>query len=257
VFEALSVEALDGAGGADLRPGGLQAGPMWVSAFTSPSLTGPRDAERVWKRLYYNVGRGDDPRRFRLGRREVYGEKGKLGDDAKHPQTTVKGQPVSILTYYRLLYSLAFQFDFNVARSLLPSPDVVSVVLSSTGRVRYVLVNGVRMLTLRPTDGFFTLSIEAGEIVRRASKPPRFRVVVKGGEVTRVKGSILKPIVLDIDPHLRPGDEVIVVDELDNLVGVGKLKLPPVVVKSLEKGEVVRVRALREGGVVGGSSERG
>ena len=163
---------------------------------------------------------------------------------------------VTLSTYYKLLYSLAFQFNLDVARALLPSPEVVDVILSSTGRVKYVLVNGVRMLTLRPTDGFFTLSIEAGEIVRRASEPPRFRVVVRGDEVTRVKGSILKPIVLDIDPHLRPGDEVIVVDELDNLVGVGKLKLPPVVVKSLEKGEVVRVRALREGEVVGGSSER-
>ncbi len=155
--------------------------------------------------------------------------------------------------YYRLLYSLAFQFDFSVARALLPSPDVVDVVLSSTGRIRYVVVNGVRMLTLRPSDGFFTLSIEAGEVVRRASKPPRFRVVVKGSEVARIKGSVLKPIVLDVDPLARPGDEVIVVDELDNLVGVGKLKLPPVVIKSLEKGEVVRVRALREGGLIGDS----
>ncbi len=156
--------------------------------------------------------------------------------------------------YYRLLYSLAFQFDLSVARALLPSPEVVNVVLSSTGRVRYVIVNGVRMLTLRPSDGFFTLSIEAGEVVRRASRPPRFRVVIRGGEVPRIKGSVLKPIVLDIDPHLRPGDEVIVVDEFDNLVGVGKLKLPPITIKSLEKGEVVRVRALKKGGFVGDSS---
>lgn len=144
---------------------------------------------------------------------------------------------------------MAFQFDFNVARALLPSPDVVDVILSSTGRVRYVLVNGVRMLTLRPSDGFFTLSIEAGEVVRRSSTPPRFRVVVKGGEVDKIRGSVLKPIVLDVDPLARPGDEVIVVDELDSLVGVGKLKLSPVTVKSLEKGEVVRIRALRKGGV--------
>ena len=52
-----------------------------------------------------------------------------------------------------------------------------------------------------------------------------------------------------MDPLARPGDEVIVVDELDSLIGVGKLKLPPVTVKSLEKGEVVRIRALRKGGV--------
>jgi len=249
VFEALGVEVLDGAEGADLRPGGFQAGSMWVSAFTLLSLTGSRDVERVWRRLYSNVERGGDPRGSRLGGREVRGEQGELGGDAKRFQTTVGERLVSIPTYYRLLYSLAFQFDFNVARSLLPSPDVVSVILSSTGRVRYVLVNGVRMLTLRPSDGFFTLSIEAGEIVRRASTPPRFRVVVKGGEVTRIKGSVLKPIVLDVDPLARPGDEIIVVDELDNLVGVGKLKLPPIIVKSLEKGEVARIRALREGGV--------
>jgi len=220
---------------------------MWVSAFTLLSLTGSRDVERVWRRLYSSVG-GRSPKISARGTRGSW-RAGGLGDDAKRFQTTVGERLVSIPTYYRLLYSLAFQFDFNVARSLLPSPDVVSVILSSTGRVRYVLVNGVRMLTLRPSDGFFTLSIEAGEIVRRASTPPRFRVVVKGGEVTRIKGSVLKPIVLDVDPLARPGDEIIVVDELDNLVGVGKLKLPPIVVKSLEKGEVARIRALREGGV--------
>jgi len=220
---------------------------MWVSAFTLLSLTGSRDVERVWRRLYSSVG-GRSPKISAGGTRGSW-RAGGLGDDAKRFQTTVGERLVSIPTYYRLLYSLAFQFDFNVARSLLPSPDVVSVILSSTGRVRYVLVNGVRMLTLRPSDGFFTLSIEAGEIVRRASTPPRFRVVVKGGEVTRIKGSVLKPIVLDVDPLARPGDEIIVVDELDNLVGVGKLKLPPIVVKSLGKGEVARIRALREGGV--------
>lgn len=156
--------------------------------------------------------------------------------------------------YYRLVYTLAYQFDLNVAKALLPSHEVVRVTLSPKGRIRHVYVNGVRLLTLRPSDGLFTLSLEGGEIVRRASKPPRFRVIVLGREARYIKGSVLKPIVLDIDPEARPGDEILIVDENDNLVGVGKLRLPPILVKSLEKGEVVRVRSLREEFSIGDSN---
>lgn len=165
---------------------------------------------------------------------------------------------VSRGVYYRLLYTLVYQFDFNVARALLPSPEDVSVSLSPKGRIRHVYVRGVRVLTLRPSDGLFALSLEGGEVVRRASRPPRFRVIVRSGEVEFIKGSVLRPIVVDVDPEARPGDEILVVDELDNLVGVGKLKLPPVTIKTLEKGEVARVRVLREGDRgVGGSPQGG
>jgi len=155
---------------------------------------------------------------------------------------------VTLGVYYRLLYTLAFQFDLKVARALLPSPEAVEVTLSPKGRIRHVYVRGVRVLTMRPGDGLFTLSLEGGEVVRSSSKPPRFRVVVRGREAALIRGSVLRPIVVDVDPEARAGDEVIIVDEDDRLVGVGRLKLPPVIVKSLERGEVVRVRSLRKVG---------
>jgi len=104
-----------------------------------------------------------------------------------------------------------------------------------------VIRNGKVYLTLRPTDGYFSLSIHAAERVRIASKPPRYRLVVS--EAAELKGSVLAPVVKMIDESLRPGDEVLIVDESDRLLAVGRLRVPPIMINGLSRGEVARVRA--------------
>ncbi|MFN4046140.1 MAG: PUA domain-containing protein [Acidilobaceae archaeon] len=154
------------------------------------------------------------------------------------------GRPPTTTEYRRIYATLAYQFDERVARALTSPPGELKVELSGTGRVRYVWRGDSMILTLRASDGLFALSIEACNIIARAVEPPRFRVVIMRGEAGNIKGNIMRPVVVDLDPGLRPGDEVIVVDEDDIVVGVGKLKLPPLTVKNLEKGEIVRVRKL-------------
>jgi len=134
----------------------------------------------------------------------------------------------------------AFQWDWRVAESLFSGlEDVVLDV--RRGRVRYVIVGGRVYLTLRPGDGFFSLSLEAGERVRRASRPPRYRIVVEGG--VELRGSVLAPAVKDMDPELRPGDEALVVGEDDELLGVARVRVPAVMVNGLRRGEIARVRS--------------
>jgi len=134
----------------------------------------------------------------------------------------------------------AFQWDWRVAESLFS--DLDDVVLDvRRGRVRYVIVGGRVYLTLRPGDGFFSLSLEAGERVRLASQPPRYRIVVEGG--VELRGSVLAPAVKAMDPGLRPGDEALVVDDSDVLLGVARVRVPAVMVNGLRRGEVARVRS--------------
>ncbi len=153
-------------------------------------------------------------------------------------------RPPTVAEYRRIYATLAYQFDEKVARALTYPLEELQVELSGTGRVRYVWRGGSMILTLRASDGMFALGIEACNIIVRAVEPPKFRVVIARGEASRIKGNIMRPVVVDIDPDLRPGDEVIVVDEDDIVVGVGRLKLPPLTVKNVEKGEIVRVRKL-------------
>ncbi len=134
----------------------------------------------------------------------------------------------------------AFQWDWSVARSLFP-PGMDAVVDVRRGRIRHVIVGGRVYVTLRPNDNLLSPGLEAGEAIRRASRPPAYRVVVRGDR--EIRGGVLARDVSTVDPGARPGDEVLVVDEFDRLLGVGRLRVPPVMVEGLSYGEVVRIRS--------------
>lgn len=143
---------------------------------------------------------------------------------------------------YRLVLArLALQFDPVVALNVLPSPRGFLVDYSKRGVPRHVFRGDRYYLTIRPSDGMVSLSIEAGEAVVKSSDYPRYRVVVKGIP----EGSVFVSDVIDIDEALRPGDEVVVVDDEGVVVGTGRLKIPPAMIKGLNRGEVVRVRRRR------------
>jgi len=135
----------------------------------------------------------------------------------------------------------AYQWDWEVARALLPL-DSNYIVDVRRGVIRHVIVEGRVYLTRRPNDGLLSPSIEAGERIRRASEPPRFRVVTRMG-VGELRGGVLAKDVVEVDPDLRPGDEVIIVGRDDVLLGVGRLRVPPPMLDGLFRGEVVRVRS--------------
>ena len=49
--------------------------------------------------------------------------------------------------------------------------------------------------------------------------------------------------VVDVDPEIRAGQEVLVVDENDRLLGTGKTMLSASEMKAFEKGSAVDVRS--------------
>ncbi len=132
---------------------------------------------------------------------------------------------------------LSFQFGEEVARAITSLPLEVEL---RRGKIRYVYEAGAseRLLTLRPNDFMFTISLRAGEIARRALPSPRLRVVVREFRGTDVRGSD----VVVSDPHIRPGDEVLVVDASDGLLAVGKARAPGPLMAALRDQDVVRVR---------------
>ena len=139
----------------------------------------------------------------------------------------------------RMKAVLAYQFSPEVADALLRSDDIV-VETGGRGSIRGVIVDGARILTLRPGDGMFSITIEAARRIALRVPPPRFRVVVRGDR--ELSGSVLVGDVLGMDPLLRPGDEVIVVDRGDSILAVGRVKLPAAMLEGLDRGEVVRIR---------------
>lgn len=114
-----------------------------------------------------------------------------------------------------------------------------------TGRMRYVLSGKELVGTLRASDGFFIPTIEGGRALKRGLRFPKGRVIVldEVAEFVKEGRSVFAKFVLNADPDLRPGDEALVVDRNDNLLGVGKILLNKDEMLAFSEGVAVKVRA--------------
>jgi predicted RNA-binding protein (TIGR00451 family) len=74
--------------------------------------------------------------------------------------------------------------------------------------------------------------------------PPRLRVTVKPDSVefNREGKNVFAKFVVDCDENLRPGDEVLVVDEQDKLVAIGRAVMTRAEMMAFDIGVAVRVR---------------
>ncbi|MEM2724872.1 MAG: PUA domain-containing protein [Candidatus Nezhaarchaeales archaeon] len=114
-----------------------------------------------------------------------------------------------------------------------------------TGKPRYVYDSEGRLLaTIRWNDGFLALTIEGARILQKHFKRPKLRVVVKNEIRDFIKRgrSVFAKHVVDVDPEIRCGDEVLVVDEEDNLLAVGRALLSSYEMRAFNSGVAVKVR---------------
>lgn len=136
-----------------------------------------------------------------------------------------------------------YQFGKGVGEKLFPS-EVKIVHSKRTGRIRYVYLEGERLVTLRPTNGLFSLSIAGAKRIMERVKPQRLWVRVREeAEPFIVKGkSVFAKHVIDADEEIRPQEEVIVMNEKGGVLAVGRAMLSGKEMKAFERGVAVRVR---------------
>lgn len=134
------------------------------------------------------------------------------------------------------------QFGKGCGESLFP--DGVAFQLSRTRRIRQVQYNGRHMATVRAKDGMLTLSIDGAMALHRSRDKPFLRVVICDDAVPFVsKGkTAFAKHVIDVDPELRAGDEVVIVDSSDEFLATGQLLLSPAEALSMDRGPAVDVR---------------
>lgn len=135
-----------------------------------------------------------------------------------------------------------YQFGKGTGKELFP--DGSTFQLSRTKRVRQVLYSGKRIATARAKDGFFTLSIEGASIVHRLLPGKKLRVVVSDDAAPFVEAgkTAFAKHVVEIDPELRAGEEVLITDKTDRLLATGQLLLSPSEILALDTGAAVDVR---------------
>jgi 7-cyano-7-deazaguanine tRNA-ribosyltransferase len=136
-----------------------------------------------------------------------------------------------------------YQFGAGVSEAIL-NGEIVLQKSRTTGKIRTVWVDGEHVLSMRASDGFFTLKKAGARRIMRAFSPPRLRVVVHADSVPFNKEgkNVFCGFVLEADRELVTMDEVMVVDESDDLVALGRAMLIRDEMLVFEKGMAVKVR---------------
>jgi uncharacterized protein with predicted RNA binding PUA domain len=134
-----------------------------------------------------------------------------------------------------------YQFGSGCGKALFP--DSCEFVVSSKGKVRQV-IDDVRIATVKADSGWLTISIKGAKRLHSFLPYPSLRVVVMNevSEFIKDGGNVFAKHVVDVDPSIRAGDEIIVVDEEDNLLATGKAILSSKEMLELSRGMAVSVR---------------
>ena len=136
-----------------------------------------------------------------------------------------------------------YQFGDEVASLLLDGP-LELVVSRKTGKIRNVLVAGEHVLSMRASDGFYTLRPEGAAKLIGGLEAPTMRVTVMDDAVpfNREGRNVFCAFVSDCDPETRPMDEVMVVSADDELVAVGRAMMTRDEMLAFSKGVAVKTR---------------
>jgi len=135
-----------------------------------------------------------------------------------------------------------YQFGRGASKAF---PKTILITRSpNTHRIRHIYNDSELLATYRPKDGLLALSIPGGRALRDIFKPPRLRVEVVPGieEFIENGGNVFCKHVRQVDPELRPAEEVLVVDEKDRLLAVGRSFFNAEEMLSFKIGVAVKVR---------------
>ncbi|WP_317135827.1 PUA domain-containing protein [Methanochimaera problematica] len=135
-----------------------------------------------------------------------------------------------------------FQFGKNTGEYLFP--DECEFKLSTTKRIRYVLLDGDRVATVRANDGRLTLSNKGASRLYECLKEPGYRVNIKSEVSSFVesgKNAMAKHVV-SADENIRAGDEVLVCDESGRLIATGSALLSGEEMTAFNYGVAVQIR---------------
>jgi predicted RNA-binding protein (TIGR00451 family) len=144
----------------------------------------------------------------------------------------------------RKLRSIAdYQYGYGAGLALLP--DEAELEYSrNTGRVRHIYLDEELQGTFRPNDGMIVLTIPAARRLVDQLPDLGYTVTVNAdaAEFVQQGKNVFAKHVLAAGPKIRPGDEVIVLDESRRVIGIGKSLLTAEEIPSFKTGVAVKTR---------------
>jgi uncharacterized protein with predicted RNA binding PUA domain len=134
-----------------------------------------------------------------------------------------------------------YQFGSGAGDALFDGDIVVQ--RTSSGRPQQILADGERVVSYG-TDGRFTLGTAGGKRLQAALDVPAYRVVVGDDSepFVRDEKNVFAKFVRDVDPAVRPGDEVLIEHYDGRLIAVGRAELSADAMADFDTGMAVQVR---------------
>ncbi len=138
-----------------------------------------------------------------------------------------------------------YQFGPEITDVLFKDVENIRIKRSkNTDKIRYIYLDDELLLTLRPTNSFFTLTVLSARKIIQNIVPPKLRVIIQNdiSEFIKKGRNVFCKHVIDIDENLRPMDEVIVVNQDGDLLAIGRVKIPISYIKTFKRGIAIDVR---------------
>jgi 7-cyano-7-deazaguanine tRNA-ribosyltransferase len=179
---------------------------------------------------------------FLLGRKII------LWKDSKTSLETEVSKERKIDMDFRRISAVSdMQFGKNASKALF-NGKIKIVKSKKTGKIRNIYCDGNHILSMRASDGMFTLKIGGACFLHDFFKYPKLRVVVREDAVPFIKEgkSVFAKFVEDCDSALIPLDECLIVDEKDNLLAVGRCLLNKSEMLSFNYGMAVKTREINK-----------
>jgi predicted RNA-binding protein (TIGR00451 family) len=135
-----------------------------------------------------------------------------------------------------------YQFETSVGDKLFPD-DVKLRFSKRTGRIRHIYHDTRLVATLKPTDGLFSLTIHgAKRLWGLASQVQKIVVQNDIEDIVKKGKNVFAKHVIHADERIRAGDEVLVTNQDDILLAVGKATLSGSEILAFKRGIAVKVR---------------
>jgi predicted RNA-binding protein (TIGR00451 family) len=135
-----------------------------------------------------------------------------------------------------------YQFETSVGDKLFPD-DVKLRFSKRTGRIRHIYHDTRLVATLKPTDGLFSLTIHgAKRLWGLASQVQKIVVQNDIEDIVKKGKNVFAKHVIHADERIRAGDEVLVTNQDDILLAIGKATLSGSEILAFKRGIAVKVR---------------
>jgi 7-cyano-7-deazaguanine tRNA-ribosyltransferase len=126
--------------------------------------------------------------------------------------------------------------------------DLQIVLSKSTGKIRHCKSNDEILFTVVPTTGLLTPTYRGGQELLRVGLDDTYKVIIDSdvSEFVAAGKSALAKFVKKAEANLKAGEEVLVLDEVQNLLGTGRAIVSGQEMIIFNRGVAVQIRHPRK-----------